>query len=319
MTKRVVVTDYTFPDLHREEAAASAAAARFEPHQCKTAAEVATAVRDASVVVVQFAPFDKSAVSAVAPGATIIRYGVGYDNIDITAALSAGLKVGYIPDYCTDEVADHTAALALSLLRKLPQLDRSVRQGHWAAVAYAKPLKPFSDIVFGFFGMGQIGRAVLTRLKPFGFRFIVSDPGLGPQDAANLGVTLTDADSLVRQADVLALHAPSNAQTIGFFDTARFAAMQPHAVMINSARGQLIVEEDLARALSEGEIGGAALDVFNAEPLPENSPLRDAPNLILTPHAAWYSDTAIDRLQHLVAEDIARALAGKPPRKPVMT
>jgi D-3-phosphoglycerate dehydrogenase len=119
------------------------------------------------------------------------------------------------------------------------------------------------------------------------------------------------------QADILSLHAPGTPQTTGFFNAARFAKMQPHAMIVNSARGLLIDEDDLAHALGDGTIAGAALDVFQAEPLPATSPLRSAPNCLLTPHAAWYSEAAIGRLQGLVADDLAAALAGNPPRKPV--
>ena len=271
----------------------------------------------ADVAVVQFAPFGPTAAAAVRQGATVIRYGVGYDNIDLGAARTAGLRVGYVPDYCTAEVAEHTVAAALALLRKLPQLDASVRRGDWGAVKVAQPMKPFAETVFGFFGLGQIGRAVLARLSGFGFRMIAADPVLTEADAAALGVRRVSAEVLITEADVIALHAPATADTTGFFDAARLARMQPHAVIVNAARGPLIVEADLAAALKAGVIGGAALDVFATEPLPADSPLRDAPNLLLTPHAAWYSDAAIGRLQGLVAEDIARALRGQGPRRPV--
>lgn len=317
MSPRVVVTDYTFPDLAQEEAAARAAGADFAQHQCRSADEVTAAVAGADVAVVQFAPFTAAAAAAVKPGATVIRYGVGYNNIDIGAAAAQGLRVGYVPDYCADEVADHTAAAALAMLRKLPVLDASVRAGEWAAVARAKPLKPFNETNFGFFGLGQIGRAVLTRLKGFGFRFMASDPGLSADEAASLGVARTDAATLLREADIISLHAPATAETTGYFNAARLATMRPHAVIVNSARGQLIVEEDLAQALARGTIAGAALDVFHVEPLPADNPLRQAPNTLLTPHAAWYSEAAIHKLQALVAEDIARALRGEGPRKPV--
>lgn len=314
---KVVVTDYTFPDVAQEAAAAQAGGAGFAAHQCRTAAEVAAAVAGADVAVVQFAPFSAAACAAVRPGATVIRYGVGYDNIDVAAARAAGLKVGYVPDYCTDEVADHTAAAILSLLRKLPQLDASVRAGDWAAVKVARPIRPFAETTVGFFGLGAIGRAVLARLRGFGFRFLAADPGLSAADAVVLGVAQVAADDLFRLADVVSLHAPATTATTGFVDAARLATMQPHAVIVNAARGPLIVEDDLAAALAAGTIGGAALDVFGTEPLPAGSPLRAAPNLILTPHAAWYSDAAIGRLQGLVAEDIARALRGERPRRPV--
>jgi D-3-phosphoglycerate dehydrogenase len=314
---KVVVTDYTFPALAQEEAAARDGGADFAAHQCRTAEAVAEAVAGADIAVVQFAPFGPAAAAAVKPGATVIRYGVGYDNIDLAAARAHGLRVGYVPDYCADEVADHTAAAALMLLRKLPQLDASVRRGEWAAVKICKPMKPFSDTVFGFYGLGQIGRAVLTRLKGFGFRFIAADPGLTDADAQALGVTRLDADTLLATADIISLHAPATAETTGFFNADRLARMQPHAMLVNAARGPLIVESDLAAALASGTIAAAALDVFATEPLPATSPLRDAPNLMLSPHAAWYSEAAIGRLQGLVAEDITRALKGEGPRKPV--
>jgi D-3-phosphoglycerate dehydrogenase len=118
-------------------------------------------------------------------------------------------------------------------------------------------------------------------------------------------------------SDLISLHAPSTPATTRYFDAGRIARMQPHAMIVNTARGQLIDEADLASALVEGRIGGAALDVFATEPLPPDSPLRTAPNCLLTPHAAWYSEAAIGRLQRLVAEDLARALRGEPPRRPV--
>ena len=317
MSKRVVVTDAIFPDLDQEQAAAQSRGASFEGFQCKTAEDVANAVAGADVAIVQFAPFTEAAARALNDGGTVIRYGVGYDNIDVEAARSAGLKVGYVPDYCTDEVADHTVALALSLLRKLPALDRSVRAGEWAAVKHSKPLKPFNETVFGFFGLGQIGSAVLNRLQGFGFQIIAADPGLAKADADALGIELVSADDLLGRADIITCHAPATAGTIGFFGASAFAAMKPTAVLVNTARGQLINEDDLAAALESGAIAGAALDVFQAEPLADGSPLRKAYGLILTPHSAWYSDAAIGRLQGLVAQDITRALNGEAPRRPV--
>lgn len=126
-----------------------------------------------------------------------------------------------------------------------------------------------------------------------------------------------DNDTLLATADIISLNAPATAQTTNFFNMTRLVQMQPHAMIVNSARGQLIVEDDIAAALEQGVIGGAALDVFQAEPLPMSAQLRDAPNLVLTPHIAWYSEAAIDRLQGLVAKDITRALNGDPLRKPV--
>ncbi len=314
---RCVVTDYNFPDLRAEREAAERNGAEFHAHQSVTAADVTAVVGDANVAVVQFAPFDAMAVDALAPDATIIRYGVGFDNIDLHAAREAGVKVGYVPDYCVDEVAEHTVAAILTLLRKLPVLDRSVRSGAWDPVAVARPIKPFADTTIGFFGFGQIGRAVWYRLRGFGFSGLVSDPALDPQAAGRLGLELTDAEAVFAKSDAITLHAPATEATIGFVNAERMELMQRHAVIVNTARGPLIDETDLADALYNGTIGGAALDVFESEPLPVGSPLRQAANCLITPHAAWYSDAAVGRLQGLVAQDIDRALNGKPPRRPV--
>lgn len=315
--RKVVVTDYTFPDLPQEKAAAEGAGAAFFAHQAKTAEEVVEAVRGADVVAVQFAPFTKAAIDVLSPGASVIRYGVGYDNIDLAAAREAGVAVGYVPDYCTDEVADHTSASVLTLLRKLVPLDASVRAGKWTAVPVAKPIKPFAETEIGFFGFGQIGRAVHQRLKDFGFRFKVFDPALTAEDAVALGIKLCAADELFAECDLVSLHAPANNATVNYVDAVRLKTMRPSAFIVNAARGQLIVEADIAEALKTGTIAGAALDVFHKEPLSADSPLREAPNLLLTPHTAWYSDAAIGRLQGLVAEDISRALGGRPLRRPV--
>jgi D-3-phosphoglycerate dehydrogenase len=313
---RVVITDGNFPAFEREVAAARTAGASIELRQSRTAGEVAAAVAGADVAVVQFAPFTEDAVRALAPGATVIRYGVGYDNINIAAARRLGVKVAYIPDYCTDEVADHTAAMLLAMLRCLHTGDRTIRQHVWSVAAACPNLKPFTETTVGFLGLGRIGTGVMERLRPFGFRFIAFDP---VRDASGMSasVEFVELAELFRGADALSLHAPSNPQTHHIVGASAIAAMQKAAIIVNTARGDLIDTEALAAALTEGRLGGAALDVFEKEPLPDDDPLRAAPNLILTPHSAWYSQGAIARLQTLAADEIARALAGRPPRRAV--
>lgn len=314
MTNLVVVTDATFPDVAKEEAAARAAGASFERHDCRTAEDVAAAIKGASVAVVQFAPLTRAAIAGMAPGGTAIRYGVGYNNFDVAALNDHGIKAAYVPDYCTAEVADHTAASILALLRKLTALDASVRRGEWAAVANAKPLRSFSETTIGFLGFGRIAQEVAARLAPFGFQFLAHDPyftGSFPR------LRLADLPTLLAEADALTLHAPATPETQGIINAANLARMKPTAVLVNTARGDLIDEAALAAALTSGAIAGAALDVFLTEPLPADNPLRQAPNLLLGPHAAWYSDVAVERLQSLVADEIKRALTGQGVRKPV--
>jgi len=315
--RRVAVTDYTFPSLELERAVAERHEAAFEAFQCRSEEEVVAALTDADVAMVQFAPITRTALEKMAPGSGIIRYGTGFDNIDLAAAAENHIAVGYVPDYCVDEVADHTAAMILAALRKLPQLDASLRDGRWAAVPVAKPLKAFQETIIGFYGFGRVGRAVLARLRPFEFRFLVTDLALNPSEALQLGLDLVEEEGLLAQADVILLHAPATPATELFINRKSLSAMKRHAIIVNTARGKLIDEKALAQALNEGLIGGAALDVFETEPLPEGSPLRHAPNLVMSPHAAWYSDSAIARLQVLVAQDLERLLSGQGPRCPV--
>ena len=316
MNYDVVVTDATFPDVDKEEAAARAAGATFKRFDCKVPDEVTAAVKGAKVAVVQFAQLNVDGVAALAPGARVIRYGVGYNNLDINAMQAADIGGAYVPDYCTSEVADHTAAMILTRLRKIPDLDASVKAGDWAAVAVAKPMKAFSETTIGFFGFGRIAQAVARRLASFGFSFVVTDPVYDP-NASDLDVTVADFDTLLAQSDCLSLHAPATPDTVGKLNADAFRAMKPTAYLVNSARGDLIDEDDLAAALNSGDLAGAALDVFLQEPLATSSPLRTASNLTLSPHAAWYSDVAVESLQSLVADEIMRALTDQPMRCPI--
>jgi D-3-phosphoglycerate dehydrogenase len=310
----VPVTDWTFPSLDPERAVLEPLGAQVVGLQCRSEEEARAALAGARVALVQFAPIGRGALAALAPGATLVRYGVGVDNIDLAAARELGVAVANVPDYCVDEVADHTAVLLLSLLRKLPALERELRAGGWAGIAAASPLPPLSQVRVGFVGLGRIGRAVLARLRPFGCRFLVCDPALAPVDAAALGVELAGLDALLAESDAVTLHLPLTPTTRHLIDAARLAQMRPTAVLVNTARGGLVDAAALAAALTAGQLGAAGLDVFEIEPLPADSPLRAAPRLTLTPHMSWYSDAAIGRLQRMAAEEAARALRGQPLR-----
>ncbi|MFK8035694.1 MAG: C-terminal binding protein [Hyphomicrobiales bacterium] len=317
MSVDVVITDAMFPDVDKERAAAEALGASFELHDCKTPEDVVAAVKGAKVAVVQFAELNANAIAGLAPGATVIRYGVGYNNLDVAAMNESNVQGVYIPDYCTSEVADHTAAMILAQLRKLDALDASVRANEWAAVKVAKPMKAFSDTKIGFFGFGRIAQAVAGRLAPFGFQFLASDPFFDATKNNALNVESVSFDALIRDADCISLHAPATPETIGRINADVFTKMKPTSFLVNSARGDLIDETALAVALTSGDIGGASIDVFHQEPLPADSPLRQAPNLTMSPHAAWYSDVAVESLQSLVADEVTRALNGKPARCPI--
>lgn len=314
---KVVITDYTFPSVDVEQKVLSSVGVAVEDYQCKSEEEVVAAVQGAKVVLAQFAPIGRPALEVLAEDATIVRYGVGVDNIDVEAAKELGVSVSYVPDYCVDEVADHTVALLLTLLRKVKVFDEGVRSGDWGAVGLAKPLPPLQKTTLGLIGLGRIGRAVLERLRPFGVRFVVYDPFLSLEEASELGVSLTDLEPLLAESDAISLHVPLTQETTHLLNRERMNSMKSNAVVVNTARGGLIDLEALAEALETGDIGGAALDVFEEEPLPPESTLRDLSNILLSPHAAWYSEDSMPRLQRLVAEEAVRALQKEPLRCPI--
>lgn len=316
---KIVVTDAGFPTLSQERAVAQEFGADFVEAKCTSADDVTAAADGADILIVQFAQVTADAIARLAPGALIVRYGIGLDNIDLAAAQAQGVKVAYVPDYATGEVADHTVSLILATLRCLLPLDRSVREEMWDAVGVAGALQSFDETTVGFIGFGRIGQGVLSRLEPFGFKSIVADPYADPSVLEELGAEAVDLDTLFARADVITLHCPLTPETRHVVNVERLARKPGRATLVNTARGGLVDPDGLADALRTGLLRGAALDVFETEPLPLDSTLRTCPNLILTPHAAWYSTSAIQRLQALTADEVRRHLTGEPMRRPAIT
>lgn len=315
--RRVVVTDHAFVDVVHERAAAERAGAAFEVHACSTPEETTAAVRGADVAIVNFAPIGAEQLAAMAPGATVIRYGVGVDNVDVEAAARLGVAVANVPDYGVDTVADHAAALLLSLLRRVPHYTRGIREEGWVAPASVGPVRSFTETTIGLLGAGRIARALADRLRPFGFRILASDPYVPTELAAEHGIELRPLDAVVAASHALSLHLPATPETHRMVDDALLERAQPGLVIVNTSRGSLVDEHALARALQRGTVAGAGLDVFDPEPLAADSPLRDCPGAVFTPHAAFYSTTSLDNLQRLAAEEAERALAGEPLRCPI--
>ncbi|MAY62347.1 MAG: dihydrofolate reductase [Rhizobiales bacterium] len=311
---RVVVTDQAFGGVDHERAAALAAHAEFAEHQCRSEDETLVAVRDANVVFNNFAPMNERTMGAMAEGATIIRYGVGVDNVDIDAAKRLGVHVCNVPDYGVEEVADHAAAMALTLARKLGRYDAGIRAGEWKIGAMVDHVRSLSQTTVGLIGFGRIARAFADRMTGFGAEIIAYDPYVSAEDGKAAGALMQPLDDVIAKADILSLHVPLTNETRHMVGEAQLARMRKGSILINVSRGGLVDEDALARALEEGHISGAGLDVFEIEPLPDSSPLRTAPNTIFTPHAAFFSEASVDRLQRLAAEEGLRALRGEPLR-----
>jgi len=216
---------------------------------------------------------------------------VGFDHVDLAAAERRGVAVVSVPDYCTEEVADHTLALLYALLRGVVALDRQVSRGEWNAKG-AGPLRTVAGLRVGIVGLGRIGGAVATRLLALGADVWAHDVVPVARD----GVRLVDLDELLAECDAVTLHVPLTGETRGLIGRAQIAAMRPGALLVNTARGAVVDIGAVLEALRRGQIGGAALDVLPQEP-PPMAPL--APNLIVTPHAAYYSEASEARSYRL--------------------
>lgn len=302
----VVVTDQVFPnvDLEREKLEAIGASLTVASG---TRDEVLAAAADADALLNTYFSFDDEALSRLNRCRIIARYGIGVDNIDLEAAKERGIIVTNVPDYCVDEVAAHTTAMILSLLRRLPEGQEVLLAGGWG-VNELRPMKRLSDVTIGLVGLGRIGRATATMLSGTGVRIIGSDPYVTEAE----GIEVVDFDTVLTTSDVVSLHSPLTPETRGMIGAAELARMQPDAVLVNASRGPLVVLADLIDALRKRTIRAAGLDVFEVEP-PDPEQLRGVPGLLATPHSAFYSEAALAESQTKAVTQIINVLTGEPP------
>jgi D-3-phosphoglycerate dehydrogenase len=249
-------------------------------------------------------PLDRAHLERLAACRAIVRYGVGLDNVDIDVAQELGIAVGNVPEYGHEEISNHAIALLLALSRKLFAFDAAVRRGG-VDIPAPQSVARLSQRTLGLVGYGRIGRRVAEKARAFGLAVVAHDPYAAGAD----GVELLALDELLERADVLSLHVPLTPETRHMIGARELALLKPGSLVINIGRGGLVDEDALVAALRRGHVAGAALDVTETEPLPLDSPLLDAPNLILTPHVAWVSDVALEDLKRLTAENALRLLA----------
>ncbi len=273
--------------------------------------------READGLLVQYARIDGRVLDALPRVRAIGRYGVGYDMIDVPAATKRGVLVITVPDYCTDEVADHALAMILACARHLLPAHQQVERGGWNAPEVMAGVQRLASQTLGIVGLGRIGRAVARRAAGFGLRILATDPAVDDLAMRVLGAQPRPLQALLQESDYVTLHAPLSSTTRHLIGRDQLAAMKPTAYLINTARGGLVDQAALVAALQERRIAGAALDVFEQEPLPADHPLRGMEQVLLSPHAAYYSDTAFARLKVDLATQVATALRGELPRTPL--
>lgn len=308
----VAVTDYTFESLATEQAILEPLGIRVVGRRCQSAPEIIDLVGDADGVITQFAPVTAAVIGAMRKARVIVRYGIGVDNVDLDAARARGIPVCNIPTYCIDEVADHTLALLLGLTRQIVSHASHLRAGQWGGATKLPSMHALKELTVGLIGFGRIGREVAARLRAFKCAVLVADPIVAPADVERTGCTSVSLDDLLTRAQVVSLHCPSTPATRRLIDRAALAKMRPGALLINVARGDVVDSAALVEALQSGRLGGAALDVFDPEPIPVDHPIRQMSNVILTPHIASASVPAATALRTMAAETEAKALRGEP-------
>ncbi|NUM75454.1 C-terminal binding protein [candidate division KSB1 bacterium] len=307
---KVLYTDHGFASIASEKQIIETADAELIVAQCKTAEEVIALAPEADALLVQWAPITAEVIRALRRCKVIVRLGIGVDNVAVDAATAHGIPVCNVPDYCIDEVADHTVALALALARQIPFVDRRVRDKIWQITPPA-PMPAFKDMIFATMGLGRIAQAVHRRMQSFGCTSIAHDPFASREVLQSARVAAKPLDEVFAIADILSLHCPLMPETHHLINTARLRQMKATAILINTARGALVDTVALAQALREGTIAAAGLDVFEPEPLPDDHPLRFCERAVLTSHIAWYSERSVPALQRKAAEEIVRGLRGE--------
>ena len=308
---KVVLTDYVWESLDVENEILGALA-DIVPLQVTDPEAFFPEAEDCEALLNTYGGPITSEVMARMPNCKIIaRYGIGVDTIDLEAATEAGIIVTNNPTYCIEEVAEHTLAMLLTCGRKIAFYDRLVRGGDWA-VPPGKPMFRMAGATVGLIGFGNIARRVAKGAAGLDMRVLYSDPFVeqGQFDAPGERV---EFDDLLAESDYLCVHAPLTPQTRGMLGTDAFRKMKNTAFVINCSRGPIIDTAALVAALDDGQIAGCALDTTDPEPLPADHTLRSRDNVIVNPHAAWYSEQAMEGLQRGAPNEVRRVLEGEWP------
>lgn len=320
--KKVVITDYLAPPATIEQGVLEGFA-EVSCLQATSEEALAGRVEDADgLIVFHEISVPASVIARLNQCRVIVRCGVGFDSVDLPAAGAKSIVVCNVPDYGVDEVADHAIAMMLACNRGLIVADRALKTAlapwNYRAVA---PIRRLSTMTLGIIGLGRIGTATALRAKALKMRVLACDPYIPSGVDKAVGVTMASFDEILAESDVVSLHVPLTDETRHMIDTRALARMQPHAVLINTARGAVVDDDALAAALEAGRLGGAGVDVLPVEPPPADSPLirlwrhgetQGRPvNLFITPHSAFYSEQGLVEMRTKAAEEIARVLRGE--------
>lgn len=314
--RQVLVTDYTWDNTDAEAEVLAQAGAELVLAKTGDPDELASLVVDADAILTCFKQVPADVIRAGQRLQVVGRYGIGVDNIDVAEATRLGILVTNVPAYCLDEVAEHALGLLLGLARNIPAYNASVRDGKWDLKA-GRPLFRVAGQTLGVMGFGKIGQTLAAKASGFGVKVLAYDPFMDAERIRSRGVEPSDLDDLLARSDLVSLHVPLTDATRHLINESRLRSMKPTAFLVNTSRGGIIDLDALARALREGWIAGAGLDVFEPERLPRDHPLLALPNLVATPHVAFYSEESVLELERKAARNVADVLLGRLPESVV--
>jgi D-3-phosphoglycerate dehydrogenase / 2-oxoglutarate reductase len=308
---RVLITDYAWPSLAIEQAILPGVELLVAPPG-SDAAQLLPYAPNVQAILTCWRQLSPALLDAAPHCRIVSRYGIGLDNIPVEHATQLGIVVTNVPDFCLDEVAEHTMALLLACARRIVGYATDTRQGIWNIQGHGS-ISRLRGQTLGVIGWGNLAQAVAARAQAFGLHLLAYTPRLQPGPLVPWGRATNDLNELLQQADYVSIHVPLTAETRALINRAALRQMKPSAYLINTSRGAVVDEEALYQALQEGWIAGAAVDVLAQEPPAPDHPLLQSKHVIATPHAAFYSEQALEDLARKAAIHVAQALRGQIP------
>lgn len=272
-------------------------------YQCKTEEEVIEACKEADAILAEYAPLNAQVLKSLTKCKIISNTAIGYDNIDVESAKKLGIAVTNVPGYCAPEVADHTMGLILGSNRNIVRYDKDVRNNKWEFDG-VPPMKRLKGQVLGLVGFGNIAQEVAVRAQGFGLKIIAFTPNKPQELGDAFNVEFVSMEELLNESDIISAHLPLTEKTVGFFDKTKFNQMKKRPLFVNTSRGKVVNEHDLIDALKNGGISAAALDVLEEEPPDFSSQIFQFENVIITPHAGFYSETALEEVRRRSALNV---------------
>ena len=313
MSYKILITDYVWPTIEPEKKVLSAINAEIIVAPSTDEDTLTTLAKDVDGILTCFAQVTEKVIRSTKKCAVIGRYGVGVDNISVDTATKLGIAVTYVPDYCIEEVSDHVIGLLLCWNRKIAFFDNDTKQNAWGNSPLTMRIMRLKQKTLGIIGFGRIGKAVSQKAKAFGMNIVAHDPFVSQEEAESFGVTTTTLENLLQCSDFVTLHSPYTQETHNLIGKEQLDMMKSDSFLINCARGPLIDENALYKALKSNKISGAGLDVMVDSKPPTNHPLMSLDNVIITPHISFFSQESVLELEERAAKEVRSVLKGEMP------